>query len=85
MSILKLSDLMIVFDATQKNAGEAAISVDNGCNTGTIDIMGHIYAIRFWADSCRKLDDDRVNEQINNAKKILNSYNIDYKLVVLRK
>ena len=85
MAMLKYSPLMIMFPTELEHSGEAALSVDTGYMCGTVDMMGAHYVVRFWQDKDGFPDDDYVKEQIRKCKNILEKYDIQYKLVKLKK
>ena len=85
MAMLKYSNLMIMFPTEASHSGEAALSVDLGYMCGTVDMMGANYVVRFWSDKSGFPDEEYVQEQIRNCKKLLDKYDIQYKLVKFKK
>ena len=74
----------IIFNRNQQNSDFAAYDLDGGLMCGYPILVGDHYMIVLSTGFTRASDEEAAKEQITNAKKILDKYNLKYRICVFK-
>ena len=70
----------VVFSRKQKDSELAADDIDSAMFSGFPRLVGDHYMVVFSTNFARKTDEEAYYEQLENAKRILDKYKIEYKI-----
>lgn len=70
----------IIFSRKQDNADVAAMDIDGALYGGCPTLVGDYYMVKFHTGYNNKTDDEVYAEHLENTKKILNRYKVNYRI-----
>lgn len=70
----------VIFSRKQEDSELAAQDIDSAVYSGYPRLIGDYYMVCFNTNYLHKTDEESYAEQLENTKKILNKYKINYRI-----
>lgn len=74
----------VIFNRKQVDSDFAATDIDAAMYSGYPRLVGDHYMIVFGTGFSRKTDEEAYREQLENVKKILDKYKINYRICTFK-